>query len=268
MFFNADGWLSELFLIVNSISVGVVVPKNIFILEQNYLPTDALFSIIITSIQGAICRHQHHGVIWILHFMNLEVLAINYSSNSISISYILTIIGSMYGVKLTHILWLLAPARSHWKLHHRPNKKYKLLPLDLYFLAHFMGREHYNNRSEWSALPTQPYPHPRLPNLRAPLLPPPFPPLPPPPRVPIKDNHQIIGVYKPLWQFDTIYQEHIAQSERRNHGSIGEWKLCILPLFGIFLYFMTEKNRIFELLFPINDRILLPYVFGGVYGVE
>ena len=70
-------------------SVGVVVPNNIWVLELHRLPIDAQFYILATSIQGYICCYQHHGVIWILHPMNMKFLVINYYINVIGIAYLL-----------------------------------------------------------------------------------------------------------------------------------------------------------------------------------
>ena len=50
---------------------------------------------------------------------------------------------------------------------------YMPLPLDFYLMVNFMGREHCHQRWERSEMPNQPHHHPRLPNLRDPLLPPP-----------------------------------------------------------------------------------------------
>ena len=88
---NADGWMPVIVVIYKSMSVSVVVTNNLWILEPHYLPIDIPFSLIVTSIQGDICCHKNHGVIWLLHSMNTEVLAINYSRNCISITYLLTI---------------------------------------------------------------------------------------------------------------------------------------------------------------------------------
>ena len=70
-------------------SEGVVVPNNIWILEPCSIPIGAPFYLISTYLQGVICCHQHYGVIWILHSMNMEMLAINYCSNGIRIAYLL-----------------------------------------------------------------------------------------------------------------------------------------------------------------------------------
>ena len=86
---NYYGWLSTIVVIANSIPVGVVVLNNIWTLKLHHLPIDAPFSLVVTSLQGALCCHQHHGVIWFLHSMNMKVLAINYSRNGISIAYLL-----------------------------------------------------------------------------------------------------------------------------------------------------------------------------------
>ena len=69
----------------------VVVSNNLWILELHRLPIDAPFYLISTYLQGSVCCHQHCGVIWLLHSMNMKMLAINYSRNGIIIVYILPI---------------------------------------------------------------------------------------------------------------------------------------------------------------------------------
>ena len=64
-----------------------------------FLPVDAPFYIIATSLRGAICFHQNHCVTWLLHSINIEVLAISYSSNDIIIAYFLPSIVLMYAKK-------------------------------------------------------------------------------------------------------------------------------------------------------------------------
>ena len=81
----------QMFLIVNSMSVALAVPNNIWIIEQHRLIIEVPFYLIVTSIQGVIYFHKHYGVIWVLHSMNMEVLAINYSKNGIIIYYQLPI---------------------------------------------------------------------------------------------------------------------------------------------------------------------------------
>ena len=80
-------------------SLVVVIPNNIYILEALRLLIDTHVYLISNSTQGTICYYQHHGVIWLLNFMNMEVLAIRYYSNGISITYLLPRIGSMYRAK-------------------------------------------------------------------------------------------------------------------------------------------------------------------------
>ena len=70
--------------------LGELVPNNIHILEPHCLPVDLMFYLIYTYLQGAICFYKNHGVINILHSINMEVLDINYSINGISIAYLFT----------------------------------------------------------------------------------------------------------------------------------------------------------------------------------
>ena len=72
------------------------------------LPIDAPFSLISTSLQRAICCHQHHGVIWILHSMNMTVLVINYSRNGPSIAYLIPIKGLICHLYI-NIFWTVTP---------------------------------------------------------------------------------------------------------------------------------------------------------------
>ena len=65
--------------------------EKLWILEQYRLPIDAPFYIVATSLQEDICCHHHHSEIWLLHSMNMKMLAINYSRNGIIIVYILPI---------------------------------------------------------------------------------------------------------------------------------------------------------------------------------
>ena len=78
-------------MIINIILVGVLVPNNLQIIELHRLPVNAPFSLTANSLQGAIFCRQHHGVIRILHSINMEVLIINYSRNGIIIAYLLSI---------------------------------------------------------------------------------------------------------------------------------------------------------------------------------
>ena len=70
-------------------SVGVVVPNNLWILELHCLPVDAPFYLIGNSLLGAIRCHPHCCVIWLLHSMNMKVVAINYAINDTNIAYLL-----------------------------------------------------------------------------------------------------------------------------------------------------------------------------------
>ena len=107
--------------------------KNIWILEPHRLPISALFPIIYTSLRGAICCHQHHGVIWILNSMNMKVLDINYSRNVISIAHLLPRIGSVYGANLTYKFWFLVPTRRRRKIPPWPQSTLQTAsPLDLF----------------------------------------------------------------------------------------------------------------------------------------
>ena len=107
------------FWFVNSITVGEVVPNNFWILQLHRLPVDAPFSIIVPSLQVAICWHQHHGVIWILSSMNMEVLATNYSKNSIRIPYLLPR-KLVFHLLFVNIICPLPPFLNH-RRHKTPN---------------------------------------------------------------------------------------------------------------------------------------------------
>ena len=85
---NADVWLLAIVVIINRMSQVVVVMKIFRILEMRCLPIDMPFSFIATTLQDGICCHQHHGVLCILHFIDIEVLAIKYPRNGISIAYL------------------------------------------------------------------------------------------------------------------------------------------------------------------------------------
>ena len=113
--FNYYGRLLLIVVIINIISVCAVVLNNICIIETHCLPVDTYFSLIYTSLLVAICCHQHHGLIWIFYSINMELLATNYSSNEISISYLLPNIGFRYGTKLTRRFLLYMPARRRCK---------------------------------------------------------------------------------------------------------------------------------------------------------
>ena len=115
--FNAGGWLSEIFVIVNSMVVCVAVTNNLWIFKPHHLPVDLPFYITATYIQGIICCHQHHDVIWLLHSMNMEVLAIHYSIN---IAYLLPSMVFMSRSKLTHGFWFLVPTRRCRKITQYP----------------------------------------------------------------------------------------------------------------------------------------------------
>ena len=78
-------------MIVVIMLVGVVVTNNVWVLEPHRIPIDAPFSLIATYLQGSICCHQHHGVIWLLNSVNMKVVAINYFRNLIIIAYLLPI---------------------------------------------------------------------------------------------------------------------------------------------------------------------------------
>ena len=76
---NSDGQLLEIIVIVKIMSVDVLVPKNIWILEPHCLPVDAPLSLIATSIHGAICCNKHDCLIWLLNYIDMKVLDIYYS---------------------------------------------------------------------------------------------------------------------------------------------------------------------------------------------
>ena len=103
-----DGWLSEIIVIVDILFVVVVVPNNIWILETYHLPIDTSFYLLVTSLQGAICCHQHHSVLWILHSTSMKVLAINYSIYVIIIAYLLPIKVLLHHLSV-NIIWTVPP---------------------------------------------------------------------------------------------------------------------------------------------------------------
>ena len=112
----------------------------------------------------------------------MELLAINYSSNGNSIAYLLPIIGSMYRVNWTRGFFSLCPKYVVGKFHQNPNLHYQPIQLAFYFMLCFMVQDHCNHRPEQATLTTQTHTHPRLTNLRAPLLPLAYPPLLPSPQ--------------------------------------------------------------------------------------
>ena len=103
---NDDRWFPDIFVISKIMLVGVVVPKHLWIIEPHRLPIDDLFYIIASSLQGAICCHQYHGAIWILHSINMKVFVINYYRNGTSIAYPFTIKVLLRCLSI-RILWTL-----------------------------------------------------------------------------------------------------------------------------------------------------------------
>ena len=87
--------------------LGVVVLNNIWILELYRIPIDAEFSLVATSLQVDICCHQRHGVIFILHSMCMELLAINYSRNDTSIASLLPRKVTLRRVSINNICTLI-----------------------------------------------------------------------------------------------------------------------------------------------------------------
>ena len=89
-FLNAEGGLSEIFVIINIMLVDVVVTNNL----DNCNALSPHWRAIVPHwnfFQVATCCNQHFGIVWLLHYINIKFLYINYSRNGTKTAYILPI---------------------------------------------------------------------------------------------------------------------------------------------------------------------------------